>query len=324
MAPDQAQLARFATDLDQLVSAGERIGIAVSGGADSLALLLLGAAARPGLVEAVTVDHALRPDSKAEADFVGHFCSSRGVPHKIMTVEWGERPTAAIQERARQERYRLIGQWMIDQKLQLVCTGHHRDDQAETLLMRLARGVGLSGLAAIRPVSALPGSSGLTLVRPLLNWRRHELAEICAAADVGPIDDPSNADPRFERARVRRHIAQLGINAGALGRSADHLRAADEAIEWAVDQEWMARVRHAEDGMTYSPGDAPREIRRRIVARLITALATEGAPDLRGRELDRLLDTLELSSVATLRGVRAQGGRSWRFTAASPRTLVSG
>ena len=100
-----------ARDLDALIAPGARIGIAVSGGPDSLALLLLAAAARPGRVEAATVDHALRPESRAEAEMVAAICERLGVPHAILTADWDEKPETAIQERARGERYRLLGDW---------------------------------------------------------------------------------------------------------------------------------------------------------------------------------------------------------------------
>src|SRR5437867_1838434 len=106
---DPAILDRFARDLDALIAPGARIGIAVSGGPDSLALLLLAAGARPGQIEAATVDHALRPGSRTEAELVAELCGRLGVPHNILTARWNHIPTTAIQEKARNERYRLLG-----------------------------------------------------------------------------------------------------------------------------------------------------------------------------------------------------------------------
>src|SRR3954447_19163155 len=111
MVPDLALVERFRADLDALSAPGERIGVAVSGGPDSLALLLLAAAARTGNVEAATVDHALREESRAEAEMVGALCERLGVPHAILTAEWPEKPQSGIQQRARQARYRLLGRW---------------------------------------------------------------------------------------------------------------------------------------------------------------------------------------------------------------------
>src|SRR3954468_13324443 len=117
MDPEPSLIERFRTDLNALIAPGARIGIAVSGGPDSLALLLLAGAARPGLVEAATVDHRLRPESAAEAVMVAQVCEGLGVPHATFAVEWGEEPTSAIQERARNERYRLLAAWLAERSL---------------------------------------------------------------------------------------------------------------------------------------------------------------------------------------------------------------
>jgi len=178
MTPELTFVQRFDDDLAALVAPDARIGVAVSGGPDSLALLLLSAAARPGLVEAATVDHALRPESRAEAEMVGGVCNRLSVSHSILTARWNELPETAIQERARSERYRLLGYWADERGLSALATAHHADDQAETLLMRLSRGSGVRGLAGMRPRSITPGSH-VRLVRPLLAWRRSELQEIC-------------------------------------------------------------------------------------------------------------------------------------------------
>src|SRR5258708_6038677 len=174
---ERALLDRFRANLDALVAPDLSIGIAVSGGPDSFALLLLAAAARPGQVEAATVDHGLRPEAADEALFVAGICAGLGVPHSILPICWGEVPETAIQERARQQRYRLLGYWAEEHTLDALATAHHADDQAETLLMRLARGSGVRGLAGMRPRSVAPGSQ-VQLVRPLLGWRRIELEEI--------------------------------------------------------------------------------------------------------------------------------------------------
>ena len=161
----------------------------------------------------------------------------------------------------------------------------------------------------------------MPLLRPLLSWRRSELERICAAAGVQPIADPSNADARFERVRIRQALGDADwLDAAALTASASHLAAADEALDWAVEQEWRRGV--LEDGaqLAYRPGDAPPEIVRRLVARAVAALAAEGAEEpLRARELDPLLSTLRSAGRATLRGVSCSGGPEWRFSVAPPR-----
>jgi tRNA(Ile)-lysidine synthase len=317
--PDQQLLGRFAHDLDALVPAGTRLGVAVSGGPDSLALLLLAAAVRPGDVEAATIDHALRPDSAGEPEMVAQLCEQLGVPHATLTVRWREPPVTAIQERARRERYRLLGFWAEEQGLQAIATGHHADDQAETLLMRLMRGAGVRGLAGMRPRSIAPGTE-VRLLRPLLGWRRSELQQLCADAGLTPIADPSNMDEKFERVRVRRALGDAEwIDAAAVTRSAANLADADSALEWAMRREWKMAARASPGVITYRPGDAPREILRRIAARAVRKLAGEGDKDLRGAELDRLLATLIEGGSATLRGVVCRGGAEWRFTTAPER-----
>jgi tRNA(Ile)-lysidine synthase len=319
MVPEQAQLDRFASDLAPLVPPEARIGIAVSGGPDSLALLLLAAAARPGLVEVATIDHALRAEAHAEAEMVAHLCGMLEVPHSILTARWSEAPESAIQERARKERYRLLGYWAEERGLDAIVTAHHADDQAETLLMRLARGSGVRGLAAMRPRSVAPGAH-VRLARPLLGWRRSELEAICIAAGVTPVRDPSNEDERFERVRIRRAIRHADwLDTAGVARSATHLAEADDALKWAADNEWRRAVDEHRDRISYRPGGAPAEIVRRIVARAVRSLATEGEADLRGSELDRLLTTLRKGDTATLRGVLCSGGSIWKFTRAAPR-----
>ena len=311
---------RFKRELDALVPPQAAIGIAVSGGPDSLALLILAAEARPLQVEAATVDHALRPESRAEAEMVAQLCERLGVPHTILTATWDEKPKTAIQERARAMRYRLLGQWGRERGLTAILTAHHLDDQAETFLMRLARGAGVRGLAGMRRVARAP-SAGLAVVRPLLGWRHSELEAVCAAAGVEPVQDPSNEDEQFERVRIRKALAGANwLNESAIAESATHLAEADGALRWATDLEWKRAVTRSGAQIVYKPTDAPRDIRRRIVRRAVLALATEGAgAELRGREIDQLLAALRTGRRATLRGVLCIGGPEWRFTRAPVR-----
>ena len=320
MLPDHV-LGRFRTDLDALIEPGARFGVAVSGGPDSLALLLLAAAARPGEIEAATVDHGLRPGSREEAEKVADLCEQLGVPHAILAIEWDVPPISAIQEQAREVRYGALAAWMREQSLIALGTGHHLDDQAETFLMRLNRGSGVRGLAGMRALSPFPGDSDLTLLRPLLRWRRSALEDVCVAQEVEPISDPSNADERFERVRIRNALAEADwLDPEAIARSADNLASSDEAVDWATAREWSEFVDIREDEIVYRASTAPREIIRRVVSRVIFELGTEGSPDeLRGRELDRLIANLQGCRTTTLRGVRCIGGADWRFSRAAPR-----
>ena len=323
MTPGPALVQRFRRDLDPLVAPDASIGIAVSGGPDSLALLLLAAEARPGRVEAATVDHALRADSRAEAEMVARICERLAVRHTILTAAWEEKPDSALQERARMMRYRLLGDWAAEGGLEALVTAHHLDDQAETFVMRLARGAGVRGLAGMRRVSPTPGSD-VPLVRPLLRWRHSELEAVCAGAGVEPVEDLSNADEQFERVRIRNALAQADwLDPEAVAASAAHLADAEAALGWAADREWQRAVTSDGAEIVYKPSDAPAELRRRVIARSILTLASEGGGELRGREMDRIIAALETGRRATLRGVLCTGGPEWRFTRAPERRATA-
>ena len=322
MVPDSAFVERFRADLDALIETGGPIGVAVSGGPDSLALLMLAAAVRPGEIEAATVDHGLRAGSREEAELVGDICEQLGVPHVILEIEWDLPPTRAIQEQARAVRYGALSRWARELQLGALLTAHHLDDQAETLVMRLNRGSGVRGLAGMRRRSATPGDKDLPLLRPLLGWRRSELERICTDGQVSATEDPSNADERHERVRVRQALRNADwLNPEALAKSAANIAAADEALEWATEKEWSEAVEFAEGRIVYRASTAPVEIMRRVVARAIAELGTEGASgELRGRELDRLIADLQQCDTTTLRGVLCKGGLDWTFTTAPPRS----
>lgn len=320
MVPSEA-LDRFRADLDGLIRPGTALGVAVSGGPDSLALLLLAASTRPGEIAAATVDHGLRSGSLEEAETVADLCERLGVPHAILQIEWDVPPGSAIQEKAREVRYGALAAWMQESGLETLATAHHLDDQAETLVMRFNRGAGVRGLSGMRPLASVPGHPDLRLARPLLGWRRTELASVCVGASIRPFADPSNEDQRHERVRIRRALSDADwLDPSSLARSAANLADADDAVEWAAATEWTRFAAFAEEGVTYRPSSAPSEIVRRIVARAIEELGTEGEPDdLRGRELDRLIAELEAGRTATLRGVRCEGGTTWHFTRAPAR-----
>ena len=319
---------RFTRGLDRRVPRDVPIGIAVSGGPDSIALLLLAARARPGAVEAATVDHRLREGSADEARFVAEVCERLGVRHSILEADWGETPQTAVQERARVERYRLLRGWATERGLGALATAHHADDQAETFLMRLARGAGIRGLAAMRPLAPTPGAQDgdAQLVRPLLGWRRSELEDVCAAEGIQPVTDPSNDDDRFERVRVRRALADLAwLDAAAIAQSAAHLASAHAALRWAASQAWDQRVTAGAGEVQFDPSGLPDEILRRLARRAVLRLASEGqGTDLRGRELDQLLSSLKSGGRSTLRGVLCSGGQNWRFIPAPNRTRRTG
>jgi tRNA(Ile)-lysidine synthase len=309
---------RFRGDLEALAGSARTLAVAVSGGPDSLALLLLAAAARPGLVRAATVDHGLREESAGEAEAVGRLCLELGVPHCILRVRV-ERAGRGLQAAARDARYAALARWMEEQGLDLLLTAHHCDDQAETLLMRLNRGSGVAGLAGVRAVSPLPGGGmKLSLCRPLLGWRRSELREIVDAAGLEAANDPSNGDEAYDRARLRRRLAETSwLDSAALARSAALLAEAEAALEWTAGTLFEARAESGEGAVILSPQGLPPELLRRLVLRCLRSVAPEARP--RGEQLVSLIARLQAGGAATLCGIKATGGDRWRFEAAPPR-----
>jgi len=314
-APDPQLVSRFAADLDALVAPGAKVGVAVSGGPDSLALLLLTAAARPGLAEAATVDHGIRPESRAEAELVASICKRIAVPHAILTVAWSTPPTSNLQARARDARHDRLGRWALERGLGFVASAHHADDQAETLLMRLARGAGIGGLGSVR--ARRPLVKGVQLVRPLLGWRKAQLEALVASAGIKPVDDPSNRDPRHDRVRMRQWLKGADwADPERLAASAAWLNEADEALDWALAPLVETRVTRDGGSLVVDPSGVPRELQRRLV---LAAFAELGASRPRGPELARVLDTLRKGGVTTLGGLKLEGGAAWRIGHARPR-----
>ena len=232
-----------------------RLGLAVSGGADSLALMLLAAryATTPQARQrffVYSVDHGLRPEAAEEVAFVCREAEKLGFHARPLRWE-GEKPQTGIQQAARKARYTLIAEAMDAESVPVVLTAHHMQDQAETVLMRLAHGSGLEGLRGMDYFSAL---GDLQVVRPLLHAEPEQLKAVVAEAGLTPVADPSNADLDYERVRWRQFmplLASLGLDANRVTRFADRVRDADRAIEQmasraladvAVDPETKVRL----------------------------------------------------------------------------------
>jgi tRNA(Ile)-lysidine synthase len=322
--------ARFAAELAAVWPEGERggpLGLAVSGGPDSLALLLLAHAALPGQIAVASIDHGLRPEAAGEVALVERVAGERGIPFTPLTVTLAP---GNIQARARQARYAALAGWAQDAGLGAVATAHHADDQAETLLMRLNRGSGLAGLAGVRAASRIEGSE-VALLRPLLGWRKAELAEVVAAAGITPAADPANTNPDFDRARLRARLAEADwLDPVQIAASAAHLAEGWQALDWYAELDWHEMVMRddaAPGGLGFTYGaNVPRVIAIETILRIIAALGGHATRAEAGRAWDRLWQ----GKNASIGGVLAQARvervekvgvtmRVWRFRPEPPR-----
>ena len=291
------------------------VGVAVSGGGDSLALLLL-LRATGRAVAAVTVDHGLREGSAAEAEAVAALCAGRGIPHAIRRWE-GWEGRGNLQDQARQARRRLIADWAAGRGIGAVALGHTLEDQAETVVMRLARGSGVDGLSGMRPVTE---ACGILWLRPLLSVRRETLRAWLRAEGVAWADDPSNDDERFDRIRARRALpalAALGLGPERLAATARAMGRARAALERATAELAAACLDDGGAGdLVLDPtpfGAGSEEVRLRLLS---GALAWVSGAPYRPRlvRLEAALAAVEGGRIghgATLHGcvMRARGGR---------------
>ncbi len=310
---DPALLARFAQALDRLNPGGGRIGLAVSGGPDSMAMLLLAQAAIPGGFEVATVDHGLRPEAKDECALVAAACAERGVPCEVLAVQVG---AGNVQAKAREARYAALADWSRCRSLAAIATAHHADDQAETIVMRLNRGAGVTGLAGIAEAIAMAEHDEVLVLRPLLDFTHAELLALVEQSGIDWCRDPSNDNTDFERVRVRQALREAGwLDAKMVRRSAQHLREADDAVWWASEVVWDQHVRHAGETLRFSV-IGPKAVRLRIIGFALRHFG--GWPE--GGEQARLLERLERGESGNLAGVLVTvEGNDWVFRREPPR-----
>jgi tRNA(Ile)-lysidine synthase len=256
------------------------IGIAVSGGSDSMALLVLSAAwARENnrSIAVVTVNHGLRAEAGEEAASVAQLCQDMGLAHDILHwQDWDG--SGNLQNAARDARKALISRWAQQRGIETVLTGHTKDDQAETFLMRLARGSGVDGLAAIHPVQR---ADSLVWMRPLLSVGRRELRHLLREKGLSWAEDPSNNDRRFTRVRFRQaqaQLAELGLDVDVLAQTAERLQSARHALEIATQALAHQIAMPRESGsirLQIAPlRTAPAELQYRLVAHCLRWVAS--------------------------------------------------
>jgi tRNA(Ile)-lysidine synthase len=286
--------------------------VAVSGGADSLAFLLLlsdwaAEQARPPPV-VLTVDHGLRPASKRRAEAV--VLRARALGASAHLLRWtGRKPAADIESAAREARYRLMGKWCRRHGMNCLYVAHSQDDQAETFLLRLIRGSGVDGLAAMTPVAPFPAPDceNLRVARPLLSVPRAELRSFLVARGESWLEDEMNADARFARARLRAAwplLGELGFSAERIGVAARHLARARAALDQAA-ADFLARASRKEGECVLLDGNAfvgaPEEIVLRSLAQVLMEVS--------GRVYRPRFDRLERLALA-IRSDDLRGGRT--------------
>ncbi|MGR3677522.1 MAG: tRNA lysidine(34) synthetase TilS [Paracoccaceae bacterium] len=294
-----------------------RLGVAVSGGGDSVALLhilLTSLKDEPVEIFAATVDHGLRPESHREAKQVATLCDQLGIEHT--TLRWQNWDGQGnLQDQARRARYQLLTDWAKTCGIPVLALGHTADDQAETVLMRLARASGVSGLAAM-PVRRT--ENGVMLFRPLLGVTRAELRSYLKRRGQSWVDDPSNDDTGYERIRMRQAfdvLEPLGLSVPVLARVADNMSRAREALDWYTFLAARELVEIRGGAVTFDIRcfrTHPNEISRRLLIRALSWVGATGyAP--RQQPVEEALEAIRNARSYTLNGCRivCRGGRAW-------------
>ncbi|HSP26133.1 MAG TPA: tRNA lysidine(34) synthetase TilS [Saliniramus sp.] len=307
-AEEAAELLRAALSPGDSPSDALTCLLAVSGGPDSMALMRLASLAAPLLphiaFRAATVDHGLRPEARGEALFVAEVARRIGMPHEILT--WDEaKPATGIQKAAREARYALLERHAVACGAKTLMTAHTSDDQAETILMRLARGSGIDGLAGMRRIKPL---RRVTLARPLLDVPKSRLVATCAQQGWEYVEDPSNRDEGYTRVRIRALLPLLeteGLDPRRLLRLGRRAREASEALENCADRAFLAARRETDGpGLLQLDAEAlaevPIEILRRVLARAITAVSLDLPQSDYGPRRERL-EALSYDVFAALR-----------------------
>lgn len=288
--------------LDRLAGHLPAIGVAVSGGGDSTALMHMAAAWANGRrVRIATVDHGLRAESANEAKQVSRQASALGLQHDVLRWKRDGTESGNLMAAAREGRIRLLSDWARRNGLPAVALGHTADDQAETLYMRLSRGAGIDGLACMADSRQ---SNDTLWLRPMLGITRRQLRHWMKDRGISWSDDPSNEDEHFDRVRVRRAMTFLELDPQSVARSASHLAEARSALDhYALQAARQATVCH---GSLYFPREALADLPSEIFRRLLIAgcrWVTGAAYPPRRQAVQNAIDAIATNSRATLDGV---------------------
>ena len=254
----------------------KQLGVAVSGGGDSMALLHLLQTLRLPL-HVVTVDHGLRPEAKQEAAQVAAFCAAQNLPHTLLNwTDWDGQGN--LQAQARAARYRLIARWAQEHHITDIALGHTADDNTETFVMGLTRGAGLDGLSGMRPRFM---RDGVTFHRPLLGTTRATLRALLEAHNIRWSEDPSNDDPSFARIRIRTALQDLGADRPEIAKVIENLSQTRAAIE-QLTHDWAATHLTFQEGDILAPTEALTtlnpELRRRVTGHILRFLTGRDYP----------------------------------------------
>lgn len=308
--PPDAAVAKFTSAVQKLAGGDARVLLAVSGGPDSLAMMLLAHVAMPDRISAATIDHQLRTEAAEEANFVAALCGKLNIPHTVLRPS--EPITGNLQSEARTARYALLQSQADAEGCDFIATAHHADDQLETLLMRIARGSGVDGLAGVRMRQG-------RIIRPMLAFTKTELEEICEQSGITPISDPSNADGSFDRVKMRQWLASNAHPFDPLRavRTASAFADAAEALDWMADSAFETRVSSKDDTLIFDATALPKEIQRRLLLRILDQIQPGYVP--RGEATDRALETLNNGGRQMLGDILCEGGQTWRFRRAPQR-----
>ena len=286
------------------------LAVAVSGGADSLALLLLAhelAQKKGSHIVALTVDHGLRPESKEEATRIGKWAKERGIEHVIL--EWvDDKPTARLQERARKARYTLLTKWCRQHQISTLLLGHHQQDQEETFWLRLSSGSGLDGLSGIKKCTV---RDGILLLRPLLDFPKGRIKETLLEQNQEWIEDPSNQSSRFFRGRFRRFLDEEGLSSVRLSQVMKKFQVDADFIQEAVSKAIQESVQLHEGGYLTVKKESFNELHPAVAHRFLSFLLqwfSNKEYALRSIQVTGMMDKIKRESSFTA------GGIYWTFS----------